>query len=385
MRPSYKKILILIAAFFFGVAAYASGDSAKNMIHGIAIDFRPGAVLHSNNFLSGENEWNKSVDVSLGMHLKYRFSYDQSEKKSYQGIGFCANTFCANRLLGSPLGIYVFQGAPIYRFSSRLSLGYEWNFGAMFGWKKYDEESNPQNISIGSSATAYINLGLLLHYSLSKNWQLNAGVEVSHYSNGNTSWPNSGVNTLSGRLGVAYLFNAGTDEPALKEEVFKPHWSLDVMAFAAPRKKVVQVTEEPQLLKGLFLVTGLNIAPMYNFNKYLAAGVSVDAQYNESAGLQDYWVQGSYGDNIKFYRPPFHKQISAGLSARVEFIMPIFTINAGIGQYLIGPSETRRTYQTLNLKTFIAKGIYLHVGYQLCDFKYPENLKLGVGYKFRLN
>lgn len=384
MKQIFRSLTVIVTCVGW-LQVFAGNDSTRSVTHGVAFDFRPGAVLHSNNFLSGENEWNKSVDVSLGMHLKYRFSYDQSEKKSYQGIGFCANTFCANRLLGSPLGIYVFQGAPIYRFSSRLSLGYEWNFGAMFGWKKYNEESNPQNISIGSSATAYINLGLLLHYSLSKNWQLNAGVEVSHYSNGNTSWPNSGVNTLSGRLGVTYLFNAGTDEPALKEEVFKPHWSLDVMAFAAPRKKVVQVTEEPQLLKGLFLVTGLNIAPMYNFNKYLAAGVSVDAQYNESAGLQDYWVQGSYGDNIKFYRPPFHKQISAGLSARVEFIMPIFTINAGIGQYLIGPSETRRTYQTLNLKTFIAKGIYLHVGYQLCDFRYPENLKLGVGYKFRLN
>ncbi|MDE6714933.1 MAG: acyloxyacyl hydrolase, partial [Muribaculaceae bacterium] len=206
------------------------------------------------------------------------------------------------------------------------------------------------------------------------------------YSNGNTSWPNSGVNTVSARVGMAYLFNSGDckENYLMPEDDYKSHWSLDVMTFAAPRKKIVQITEEPQLLSGSFLVAGVNIAPMYNFNKYFAAGVSLDAQYNESAGLQDYWVQDTYGDDIKFYRPPFHKQISAGLSARAEFIMPIFTINAGIGQYLIGPSETRRTYQTLNLKTYIFKGIYLNVGYQLCDFRYPENLKLGVGYRFRL-
>ncbi|MDE6715947.1 MAG: hypothetical protein K2J74_05635 [Muribaculaceae bacterium] len=169
-----------------GVRVYASGDSANSVIHGIAIDFRPGTVIHSNSFLSGENEWNKSANASFGAHLKYRFSFGESTKEgrmyrgAYQGVGASANTFFANKMLGSPVGVYVFQGAPIYRFSSRLWLGYEWNFGAMFGWKKYDVETNPLNISIGSSTTAYLNLGFLLHYSLSNRWQLNAGVEVAH-------------------------------------------------------------------------------------------------------------------------------------------------------------------------------------------------------------
>jgi len=32
---------------------------------------------------------------------------------------------------------------------------YEWNFGASFGWKKYDGLYNPQNEVIGSKINAY--------------------------------------------------------------------------------------------------------------------------------------------------------------------------------------------------------------------------------------
>ena len=38
----------------------------------------------------------------------------------------------------------------------------------------------------------------------------------------------------------------------------------------------------------LLYTSGLNFAPMYNFNNYFRAGLSVDAQYDESANIKDY-------------------------------------------------------------------------------------------------
>ena len=82
---------------------------------------------------------------------------------------------------------------------------------------------------------------------------------------------------------------------------------------------------------------------------------------------------------MKFYRPPFFRQVSAGLSARAELVMPIFSLNIGIGYGLVGPSETRKLYQTVTLKTYLAGPLYLNVGYRLVEFHSPSNLMLGVG------
>ncbi len=92
-----------------------------------------------------------------------------------------------------------------------------------------------------------------------------------------------------------------------------------------------------------------------------------------------YWVEGSYDENIKFERPPFGKQISLGVSGHAELTMPIFSVNAGLGVEIINPKGDKRFYQSLTLKTFLTKNIYLNVGYRLGKFKDPQNLMLGVG------
>lgn len=398
-RGLHRIVFMLILLISASFTAKSSNDSVivaypcyKTLHHGVGVDIRPGGVIHSNNFLRGSNYESKTIDYSLSAHIKYRFSFDKYTKFGklypgvYQGVGIAMNTYFETSMLGNPTAIYLFQGAPICKLSPRLSLGYEWNFGVALGWKKYDESSNPANSSIGSMATAYINVGLMFNYNITPEWIISAGVEASHFSNGNTAWPNSGLNTVSARIGITYLFDNKMPEAVNEGDVlrygFKPHWSYDLMAYAAPCKKIINLGEEPQLLNGSFLAAGLNFAPMYNFSKYFNAGPSLDIQYNESAGLHDYWVKGTYQNDVKFYRPPFHKQLAIGLSARAEFVMPIFTINAGIGRNFVGPTELRRFYQTLTLKTFITRNIFLNIGYQLREFKDPDNLMLGVGYRF---
>ena len=66
------------------------------------------------------------------------------------------------------------------------------------------------------------------------------------------------------------------------------------------------------MVPGSFGIVGLNFAPMYNFNNYFRAGLSVDAQFDESANIKDYKLVGTYGDDIKFHRPPFREQFAVG-------------------------------------------------------------------------
>ena len=109
-------------------------------------------------------------------------------------------------------------------------------------------------------------------------------------------------------------------------------------------------------------------------------------QYDESANIQQHVaneVIPSTPEEIRFYRPPFKEQFSMGLSVRAEVVMPIFSINIGIGKnFLCKGPDTNKFYQTLALKTNLTKNLFLHTGYQLYRFKDPNNLMLGIGYRF---
>lgn len=394
-RTALMAAAILTAADAAAVISPADTcRSADKIIHHIGVDARGAYIAPARGAV--ERLYSGSAPKHAGMsgHLKYSFSYSDATRMgrlypgAYQGIGVGATTFFADGLTGTPVSAYLFQGAPIVRLAKGLTFDYEWNFGASFGWKEYNSHNNPINLIVGSSMNAYINLGFMLRYRLSANWGLTAGIDLTHYSNGNTALPNPGVNTLGGRVGVTYTINGdsrtgiGTLADNTGFEPMKPHFSYDLVLYGAVRKKVADIYSGPEELPGLFGIAGINFAPMYNFNRFLRAGVSLDVQYDESSDLKDYWVEGTPSGDLKFYRPPFFHQVSWGLSARGELVMPIFSINAGLGYNLLGNTDAKNFYQVLALKIHLTRSFFLHVGYQLNSFKNPNNLMIGVGYRF---
>lgn len=282
--------------------------------------------------------------------------------------------------------VYVFQGSRIARLARNLSLDYEWNFGASFGWKPYDEAENPFNQVVGSKINAYLNLGILLNWRVAPQWSLTAGVDLTHFSNGNTHYPNAGINPVGVRVGVSRTWGVGGDDKSRDgiRPAFRPFLCYDVLLYGAYRTRGVVWEDKTYLLPGKFAIAGFNFAPMYHWTKSFAAGISLDAQYDESANLTEHVAGVSGEGEIKFHRPPLREQLSLGLSARGELVTPVFSINAGVGYNVIHTGhDTKGFYQVLALKTLLGKHVFLHVGYQLQDFHEPNNLMLGVGYRFR--
>ena len=128
-----------------------------------------------------------------------------------QGIGVGYHTFSNSVEVGNPWSVYVFQTSRIASITPRLSFDYEWNFGASFGWKKFDAESNPYNRVVGSKVNAYIHLGFLLNWQLDAQTSLRAGIAATHFSNGNTGYPNAGVNTVGATIGITRYFGGSTE------------------------------------------------------------------------------------------------------------------------------------------------------------------------------
>jgi hypothetical protein len=363
-----------------------------HLIHQAEFSIAPNAVFQTKDFLEGVNQKEKRIDKSLSLHLKYGFQFapdtrlGQLYPHTYQGIGVSYNTFFNSSELGNPVAVYVFQGSRIARLSNALSLDYEWNFGASFGWKPHDSETNQYNDVIGSNVNAYINLGLFLNWQMNHQWKMTAGVALTHFSNGNTRYPNAGLNLVGTRIGICRTFNASSaDTWQRKESLQHPttdhHLSYDVVIYGALRSK--GIIEASYAVPGSFGILGFNVNPMYTFNKFLKAGASLDAQFDESANIENHIAGSTDNGEMRFYRPPFKERIGAGLSLRGEFVMPIFSINFGIGHNIIYHGEDwSGFYEILALKTDITRNLFLHVGYQLSDFHNPRNLMIGFGYRF---
>ena len=371
-------------------SAEADSTATGHYVHQIAVDLMPGLILHTNDFLRGSNPEVRTMNHNTGFRLKYAFSApEQSEearifRDAYQGIGIGYNDF--NPQLGNPMSVFLLQGARIASLSNRLSINYEWNLGLAFGWHPYNEETNPDNKVIGSRGTAYIGLDFYLRWIMSRHVDMNLGVGVAHYSNGNTQYPNLGLNTAFLNLGASYYIGRKANHLLHRHEVAPPvshDISYDLIVYGAWRQRGGYENGYPFLLNGKTAVVGFNFNPMYRLNHWLKLGASLDGTYDRTANIYydvDY-IDPDYNDQYR--RPSTAKQMTLGMSARAEFTMPYFAINFGIGKnFLNTEGEFGGMYEVLALKINITRRSLLHIGYSLNDFHTPKHLMLGVGWRF---
>ena len=400
--------IIIRLIFFLCTTAYAqekSSDSvlankpdtfffSKYYIHQFGVEFRPGYVFQTNSFLRGDNWRGKSIWSTSSIHLKYSFKLRPSSCEdyvyngAYQGIGIARYSFGDKAELGTPTAFYLFQGARIAQFSPRLSLNYEWNFGISTGWHPYDFYLNPTNKIIGSKANAYLNVNFYLSWALCRELDLVSGFTLSHFSNGNTKFPNAGLNTVDAKVGLVYNFNR--DSVPKRETVypyssiprFPKHISYDLTLFGSWRRKGVYLNEDTQVASpGSYSVFGFNFAPMYNLGYKIRVGGSLDGVYDGSANV--YANDFIKGTDPEFLKPAFNRQIALGLSARAEYVMPYFTVGVGVGANMLHKGgDMKGSYQVLALKIKMTRDTYLHIGYNLKDFKNPNYLMLGLGFRF---
>lgn len=366
-----------------------SSSFAEHFIHRIGVEGRIGYIFPTNPFMKGSNNGLEDLRTSFSGQLKYSFQVrphtvaDRAYTGAYQGLGIGYFDFGNRKELGNPLALYLFQGGRIVRFSPRLSLNYEWNFGISLGWKPYSSITNPNNLVMGSKANAYLDTSFYLNWILSPKFDFVLGAAGNHFSNGNTRYPNSGLNTIECKIGLIYHFNRTKEDLERSwQEVLVPsfpqHISYDLTLFGSWRKKAVFVPEGQIPAPGTYAVAGFSFAPMYNIGYKFRAGISLDGIYDHSAN-----IKSLPDEEYAFTVPSFNKQIALGLAARGEYVMPYFTIGIGLGRNILhAGGDLKSFYQILALKIDVSRNSYLHIGYNLRDFHEPNYLMLGIGYRF---
>lgn len=368
-------------------------NDVRRFVHQAGIELRPGYILPNIPFYTGLNHQQKPIRNAFSVHLKYAFRFpdgslgDKIYPNTYQGIGLSFYNFGNESELGHPKTVYLFQRSEITALSDRVALDYEWNFGLSTGWAPHHFIENPYNVAIGSKTNAYLNAGLYLRWRLTAQTHLTTGLDFTHFSNGNTNFPNAGLNMLGLKIGISHDFRRRetTRKPAPSADslpLYPRHINYDLVVFGSSRRKGVDFMDQPVASPHKYPVLGMYFAPMYNWSYRFRAGMSIDAVYDGSANVytEDYII----GTEQKFFKPPINHQIALGMSIRAEYIMPIFTIGVGLGSNLLHKGiDFRGTYQTFVLKVATTRNSFLHIGYNLKDFYKPNHLMLGLGYRFK--
>lgn len=380
---SVKKgiITFLSCWLVLNASAMPVRDTTDNdgLTHHVGVNIRPSLIMPTHGFYNGWNPTGKPLRLGGSAHLQYAFAIP--ETITYQGIGTGIQTFLCHEYVGTPVSLYIYQGAELLRLNPDLSLGYEWNFGLSMGWVD-------DNGVVSSSANAYINVGLMLNYRLGKDWSITAGPEYTHFSNGDTSFPNGGANTVNFRIGAIRTLEKRTRIPAILQKQESPAGSrtaYDVTIYGAWRADRSLIDGDLELINDAFAVAGINFNPLYKVGKHLAFGPSLDLLYDRSANLITYYT-GEEEDPVLQYRfPSFSRQYAIGLSVRGEVIMPIFSVNVGAGYNLIHRGkDLKGLYGIFNLKTSLTERLYMNIGYRLSSVLYSHNLMFGLGYRFGL-
>lgn len=361
-------------------------------------------VIPTDAFYTGSNNEGVNIRGSFGAAVRGGFRFNPESKEGmlypgiYQGVAAGIKTFFRQSLMGTPAMAYVFQGAPFHHFNSRLHLGYEWKFGVACGWHHATmyEEFDPNSPAISTAVTAHMGVALKLQYDLTDHWQLALAIEGTHHSNGNTSWRNAGLNAAGVSIGASYIINPlgapAAPSEELKEEADRRQWFYDIMAFGSWRQRVFILPSSPYtddlyrkdvMAPGKYPVFGIQFAPAVSLNRWVAVGPALDMQWDKSADLARHWIPRPIEEGLAFSQIPFKSQISVGLSAHAELTTPIFAVNAGIGYNVLNPKGDEAFYQSLTVKTFLTRSLYLNVGYRLGGFKDPHNIMLGIGYRIK--
>ena len=380
--------IISLVLFCLCVTLRAEGEIVS---HSVGANVRASYIMPTHGFYNGYNSSGRPLRAGGSVHIDYSFSYSPESALgrmypgAYQGAGIGAQTFSAHEALGTPISLYIFQGSPFVLLSDRLSLGYEWNLGLSAGWKPDEYMLTASRLNI------YINVGVFADWRINKYWSLQFGPEYTHYSNGDTSFPNGGANTINFRVGARRHFNRDSEKycrPRIFEPVestgrIKDHITYDITLFGAWRADRMLTDAKLYLINEKFLIAGIQFNPLYHLNQSLSFGPSLDIIYDRSANLNAYVDENK---ELVYSYPDMSRQCAAGLSVRGELRMPVFAVNIGAGyNFSYKESDLRGLYCTFILKTFVTDSMFINFGYRLSSVLYSHNLMFGLGWRFNNN
>lgn len=358
-----RKLCLLIVLFSLTVFGQQHNDT-----NAIEVSFLRGNVLphttdlyhlqgHADGVLMsfikqthGKDEWHSAYNFpDYGVFFEYQ-NYNNDFLGKVYGAGVLYNFYFLKR----HLELKIAQG-----------IGYATN--------PYDKVENSKNKAFGSTLMANTNFGLFYKKEhLIDDFGLQAGFLFTHFSNGRTKSPNSGINSFLVTIGVNYDLSKVTNR------------TIDTIA-------VKKNYNEP-IKYNFVLRSGYNESPIIGSGQYPFYHISVfaDKRFNRKSALQlgtELFLTNSFKDFIK-YKSIAYPELNidantdykrVGVFVGYELFINKISLEAQVGYYVYRPFVNDISiYDRVGFKYHFTPKIFTSFSVKTHLF-FAEALEFGVG------
>ena len=309
----------------------------------------------------------------------------------HKGIGVYLPRFSMRKELGDPFSVFLFQGAQIKRINKNVSFDYEINLGASFNWNRFNAYTDPMFIVFGSSTNVHLAGNWYFNWRLSKRFDLHAGANITHFSNGALRTPNNGLNNVSPFVEIVYNLQKEKTSPnsngmAYPPPAFKKGTAHDFNLLFTTHTVKLDSAENGLISKyprQRFKVAGISYSYMFHNTRRFKWGPSMELLYDESVNTT---FKGETNPLTGEYREYYQlgkmaDRFSAGLSLKGEFCMPGYSIFTNLG-YDVYHKDRRKEhfYQIYGVKVFLLDSLFATFSVRSTKLAHSQYLYLSVGY-----
>jgi len=245
--------------------------------------------------------------------------------------------------------------------------------GVALTTSKYDKVENSKNKAFGSRVMANTNLGLFYKKeNIFDRFGIEAGILFTHYSNGRTKSPNSGVNTYGLNVGVNYNFELpktnSMDSTLIKKDFKEPIKYNFVFRSGVNESSVIGSGQHPFFHIGVYADKRLNRKSAIQFGTevFLTTSFKDFIKYKSNAYPED-----NINPNTDYKR--------VGVFVGHELFVNRISLEAQIGYYVYDPFKNEISiYDRVGMKYYISNKIF--AGFTIKTHMFlAEALEFGVG------
>lgn len=263
------------------------------------------------------NKPTQALEVSLFKRTTGKTDWEQLYKYPEYGLTLQYTSLGNNEILGHEIGLFPFVQSFIIR-KPKFQFTHLFGLGLGYATKRFDIETNYNNISVGSHLNIHFNFKLGTRFVLSPKWSFQSGLSFTHYSNANMAEPNLGVNLFSAFAGIS--FAAGQQDDFKKSEITQhtpKHEFAFIYAAGGKHTRALQST--------IYFTSSLSGEYKYHWKPKLHLGVGADFFYDSSTE-----TEMGFGNTV-------HKPIDdfrTGLHLSQELVYSKFSFILQEGMYL---------------------------------------------------
>lgn len=298
--------------------------------------------------------------------------------------------FKGNSQLGDIVNFYAWSEFNLVR-TKRFKFGPLLELGLAFSGQIYDYYTNRNNTFIGSKVFAVFGTGLHAEWLFSPHWELQAGVYLTHHSNGMTRSPNLGINELAFGLGVRHYLSRHENSAKSSEVPVRPEYkkglNWNIIAAAGVHSCPVEldgilVSENPSRLAPARFRGVVGAEAVYRYHPVFATGLGLEAGYDANNYREaDLLLEGRED-------PDGYSPVKIGAYLKQEFWYRRISVHVCAGVYLFKrcglTEDISRTFEKIGIRYHFRNKGGLSLGLDLrahqFDRSYAIEWSLGYGF-----